>query len=494
MSTPATNTDPGGGRRLRRPLPGRARAPGDGRGERRAPLPGGERRERGGRDALDGSALLARCRREGRRAARRRLYDPWVLSADGLLPRLASLAAERDRRRQALLRRAAERRGAAERASAGARAEAEAAQDAARHTAEERAERDAHLTVTRAQLDRLAREAAGRRAAREAAARWLERRGTREPPAGDDADARDLPPDPDGERDLDPDPHRDADAAPAAGGEPTPVQWEGESRSGLSRRGTLALLVCLTLVELPIYWTAFRRLHGTGDAASNLLTATFTLAVGAVMIAVPHILGRLLRTLPATGANRLLAAPALALLAVWAYACWVLGSLRGSLLAEERAPLVVDPDEAAFLPPELREPSSVLAQLNIGEQTMSLMFFALLLLSGGVAFLLGLGVSHPYLAAYRRTAEARRRLADAERTAAATAHRAAARASARPAEETARQDALDAALREVDDLYEAAAHAYLDGLASAARDPAVTEAAIRLSGTWPLLPRPATTA
>ncbi|UED87448.1 hypothetical protein [Streptomyces profundus] len=485
MSTPATSTDPGGGRRpgagdgRARGVPGarRARTP----RERRTPLFGGER------DPLDHPALLARCRREGRRAARRRLFDPWVLSAEGLLPRLASLAAERDRRRQALLRRAAERRGTAERAAAGARAEAQAAQDAARHTAAERAEREAHLTVTRAQLDRLAREAAGRRASREAVTRWLERRDTRGAPDGGGAADRDVP-DADGDIGADIGGNR----APVPGGEPIPVRWEGESRGGLSRRGTLALLVCLTLVELPIYWTAFRRLHGTGDAASNLLTATFTLAVGAVMIAVPHILGRLLRALPATGANRLLAVPALALLATWAYACWVLGSLRGSLLAEERAPLVVDPDEAAFLPPELREPSSVLAQLNIGEQTMSLMFFALLLLSGGVAFLLGLGVSHPYLAAHGRTSDARRRLAAEERTAAATAHRAAARAGTLPAEESARRDALDAALREVDDLYEAAAHAYLDGLASAARDPAVTEAAIRLSGTWPLLPRPAT--
>ncbi|RMI39851.1 hypothetical protein, partial [Streptomyces triticirhizae] len=315
------------------------------------------------------------------------------------------------------------------------------------------------------------------------------RTGTAHAPA---RGAPDAPPDPDDDPDDDHaylDPDDDPAAAPAAGAAPTPVQWEGESRAGLSRGATLALLVCLALVELPIYWTAFRRLHGVGDASSNLLTATFTLAVGTVMIVVPHILGRLLRSLPATGAPRMLRLPGIALLAAWVYACWVLGDLRASLLAEEREPYLANPEDAAFLSPEQRQGTSVLEELNIGEQTMTLMFVSLLLLSGGVAFLLGLSLAHPYLAAYRATFDARRRLATAEGAAFAAAHRAAERAEAHRDDEAARDAARDAALREVDDLYEAAAHAYVDGLASAARDPAVTEAAIRLSGTWPLLPR-----
>lgn len=542
MSTPRTSTDPGGGRRSWRPRPpqgaGRARRAEGDRDERRARRSGAD----GGEPTR--SALLARCRREGARAARRRVFDPWVLSTEGMLPRLASLAAERDRVRQGLLRRAANERGAAELTAGRARADADAAQAAARLTAAERAEHEAQLGVTRQQLDRLARETASRGEAREAVTRWLEERrgrGAAQPPppagngtapgatgeapdaeraaadgprathgshatdgprAGHGVDGRRPSAARDGDTTLDP----DADASPAAGSTPapadgptpgnapTPVQWEGESRAGLSRRGTLALLACLTLVELPIYWTAFRRLHGVGDASSNLLTATFTFAVGAVMIVVPHVLGRLLRGLPATGAPRLLALPGIALLLTWVYACWVLGNLRASLLAEVREPYLADPGEAAYLSPDERRGTSVLQDLDIGERTMSLMFVALLLLSGGVAFLLGLSLAHPYLAAYRGAFDARRRLAAAEHASLAAARRAAERAGTRPAEEAARRDALDAALREVDDLYEAAAHAYVDGVASAARDPAVTEAAMRLSGTWPLLPRPATTA
>ena len=471
MSTTHTGADDGG-RRI--PRPGGQRAGGRAPTPGRAPRPG----QRGGSAREDGrhetrSALLARCRKEGRRAARRGVFDAWVLAGDGLPPWLATLAAERDRVRHRLLRDAAVERAAAERAAAEARGDAEAAEAAMRRSGEARVERSDHLDVTRAQLDRLAEQAARRRQLRDAVARWVERRpGGAAPAAGEE-------------------PFPEPTARPAANPAADVARWEGPSTTGISRRGTLALLGSLMLVELPIYWSSFRRVHGTGDASANLLTATFTLAVGIVMISVPHVLGRMLRTLPATGSPRLLALPALLLLGAWTHACWVLGGLRASLLAEDRD-LLLDPDQARYLDPEVRDAGSVLDQLGIGEQTMSLLFTALLLLSGGVAFLLGLGRTHPYLAAYRATLRERERLAAAEQASTLAARRAGQRAAAHPAEVQAGRDALDAALREVDDRYEAAAHAYLDGLASGSRDPAVTEAAMRLSGQWPLLPRPAT--
>ncbi|WP_461038233.1 hypothetical protein, partial [Streptomyces mayteni] len=416
------------------------------------------------------SALLARCRREGHRAARRGEFDAWVLGGEGLPSRLAALAAERDELRHRLTREAAVQRSTAVRSAAQARAEADAAEAALRRSAEARAERSDHLDITRAQLDRLAEQAARRRQFRDTVARWVERR------PGDAARAV-----PEGDPLPEPTAHQASDSA----------RWEGVSATGISRRGTLALLCCLTLVELPIYWSSFRRIHGTGDPSANLLTATFTLAVGIVMVSVPHVLGRLLRTLSATGAPRLLALPALLLLGAWVHACWVLGGLRASLLAEDRD-LLTDPDQARYLDPEVRDAGSVLDQIGVGEQTMSLMFTALLLLSGGVAFLLGLAVAHPYLAAYRATSRERERLVAAEQESTLAARRADQRAAAHPAEDQAREDALEAARREVDERYEAAAHAYLDGLASGSRDPAVTEAAMRLSGQWPVLPRPTT--
>ncbi|TDC80100.1 hypothetical protein [Streptomyces hainanensis] len=463
MSTTHTGADDG---RRRIPRPGRraaaAAAP------RNAPRP--RRRNRSGHEEelrQARSALLARCRRAGRRAARRGVFDAWVLEGEGLPSWLAALAAERDELRHRLDSEAAVERSAAVRSAAQAQAEADAAEAALRHSGEARAERSDHLDITRAQLDRLAEQAARRRQLRDTVAHWVERRPGGAAQAAPDADP--LP---------------EPAARPAA----DPARWEGASATGISRRGTLALLCCLTLVELPIYWTSFQRVHGTGDPSANLLTATFTVAVGIVMVSVPHVLGRLLRTLPATGAPRLLALPALVLLGAWVHACWVLGGLRASLLAEDRA-LLTNPDQARYLDPGMADAGSVLDQIGMGEQTMSLMFTALLLLSGGVAFLLGLAVAHPYLAAYRATSRERERLMAAERESTLAARRAGQRAAAHPAEAQAYDDALKAAQSEVDERYEAAAHAYLDGVAAAARDPAVTEAAMRLSGQWPLLPR-----
>lgn len=412
------------------------------------------------------SALLRHCRREGRTAARRRMFDPLVLAGDGLPPRLAELAAERDRARHRLMRRAAADQEAAERAAGQAEAESTAAASAARRGAEAIAEAAERLDVARAQLDRLADRAARRAEARDTLARWT------------------------AQRRIDP-----AHPGHSPGHAPNPAaahaRWEGaSSETSMSHRGTLALLLCLALVELPIYWSVFRRLHGTGDPASNLLTGTFTFAVGTLMIVVPHVLGRLLRARRATGATSLLVLPSTVLLGAWVYACWTLGELRTSLLTEERAPLV-GPELERYLPEQSRERPSVLAELGISEQTMSLMFVALLLLSGGVAFVLGLGRAHPYLAAYRAGHAERERLAASEQAATLAAEQARARAETRPAEDHARREALDAALREVDELYEAAAHAYVDGVATGSRDPVLTEAAMRLSGRWPLLPRPA---
>lgn len=55
-----------------------------------------------------------------------------------------------------------------------------------------------------------------------------------------------------------------------------------------------------------------------------------------------------------------------------------------------------------------------------------------------------------------------------------------------------RAEATRARQRATTELYEAAAHAFLMGVAERSSDPAVTEAAMRLSNTWPLLPFPRT--
>ncbi|MDT0309010.1 hypothetical protein RM780_18890 [Streptomyces sp. DSM 44917] len=473
MSTSHTASDPGGGRN---PRFGRRATPSGRAAPRPAPDVGGL--AGAGGPGPGRSAFLDRCRREGKRAARRGQYEAWVLHGEGRPPRLAALASERDQVRQHVRVRAAAEQSAAERAAQLAQAEAESAAAEQRAGAAAREEAEARVAATTGQLDRLAAHEARRRQLRDALSRWVAQRRARRPAPDGGWPSEGLA------QVADPDADPGADPAVRAAER---TAWEGDAGATVSRGAMLALLACLALVELPIYWSVFRRMHGTGDPASNLLTATFTFAVGTVMIVVPHLLGRLLRGRSATGAPRALTLPAWALVGAWAAACWVLGRLRTSLLAEERD-LEVPERYRDVVDPELLRGESVLAELGISEGTMSLLFVVLLLLSGGIAFLLGLGVAHPYVAALRGAADERTRLGAAEAGARRAAGRAAGLAGAHPAETRARREGVDAALREVEDLYEAAAHAYVDGLAAGARDPAVTEAAMRLSAQWPLLP------
>jgi hypothetical protein len=180
--------------------------------------------------------------------------------------------------------------------------------------------------------------------------------------------------------------------------------------------------------------------------------------------------------------------PALALIGVWAYGAWALGDLRAKVAFKEEPPLDLPPDVAEEVGDSVTHQPSLIESLHLDAHSVSLMFIALLLLSGGIAFLIGLGEEHPYLAAYRNNAE---RLSELEReTEADTAGAERAREAVATLETRAeaRRAAQEARLYAVDDLYEAAAHAYLDGLAMQSADAAVTEAAMRLSQQWPLLP------
>ncbi|KUN76145.1 hypothetical protein [Streptomyces griseoruber] len=500
MST--TDTAPDEPRRLKIPFPFRrseGRAPGLGRtapGAPRGRVPLSETRE--------GRRLLDQAENAGRRAAAGGTLDPYVLGSGRRLPYFGRLQGMRDHTRGRVL---AEHH---EREERELRASAELYADTAARVAEARRARDSQEEETRrrhaaaARLDRTATRMAAREDRRDRLLPWIVARseGRRRPdgpdpdphpepgtdgpgspapayPAAQGEDAGLYAPD---ERDGDPVGNPAARPAPAAG-----APWEGLTEtSAMARWPRRFLTLLLILVELPVYLGVFLAIHdGTpeGRASAFLLTA----AVGVAMTLGPFQAGRQWRRRGATAALWLVLPVAAALLTLWGWAAWYLGDLRArivfrdtdtSALAETARQLGVD------LPPA----PTLLDQLHLDEHTVSVTFIALLLLSGGIAFLLAVSEEHPFIAAYRlhgdRLAKAEQELARAEAAVAAAQREQGTLEERR----TERARALAAELTAVDNVFEAAAHAYLDGVQAASRDPAVTEGAMRLSTRYPLLP------
>ncbi|MDT0546523.1 MULTISPECIES: hypothetical protein [Streptomyces] len=515
MSTPHTVSDDEEPRRLRL----RRRRPDSDRGRRRGraaarhfpdgALPQPDPVESDVVRANDSAWLLDRARKRGAAAGAREVFDPWVLGSPDRIPYFAELSSLRDRVRHRLTEEAAraEEDGALE--AARVRAAATAAGERLARGSRRRTVLEQQQMVTTAQLDRLARRADRWQTFRDTVRGSFERRWLRNrmpPDWSDGTDAANNPttdPPAAQHRDDEPETARDHDRwqavserDPAAAQEPdaadralsTRAAWEGAAaRPGMPRWIKIGVLVLLIAVEFPVYYTVFENLHGVG-AFANLLSVSLTVAVAVAMILAPHIGGRILRHRSATGAVRLSAVPALALIGVWAYGAWALGDLRAKVAFQEEPPLELPSDVPKDIRDSISNQPSLIESLNLDPHSVSLMFVALLLLSGGIAFLIGLGAEHPYLAAYRTTAEQLRELERETEADIAGAERAKEAEATLDNRAGARRAAHEARLYAVDDLYEAAAHAYLDGLAVQSADPAVTEAAMRLSRQWPLLP------
>ncbi|WP_065961669.1 hypothetical protein [Streptomyces sparsogenes] len=531
MSTPITGSDGEAPRRLRL----RRRGPDADRGHRgraarRFPdgaLPQPEPVEPGVIRGGDGDWLTDRARKRGEVAGTRRVFDPWVLGSPDRIPYFAELASLRNRVRHRLTEEAARAEEAGALEAGRVRAAVTTAEERLTRAGRRRADLEQQQRVTVAQLDRLARRADRWQNFRDTIRggferRWLRDRmppdwtdgthgtgGTADPPGAQGSTgaqgvngataARRGPAQ--AYRDDEPETARhhagwqsvadhdlsapDAEADRALS---TRAAWEGAAaRPGISHRLKVGVLVLLVLVELPVYYTVFENLHGVG-AFANLLSVSLTLAVGVAMILAPHTGGRILRHCSGTGAVRLAAVPALALIAVWGYGAWALGDLRAKVAFQDEPPLELSADVPQEVRDRLSHQPSLLESLNLDPHSVSLMFVALLLLSGGIAFLLGLGEEHPYLAAYRTTTERLRELEREIEEDVAGAERARQAQATLETRAAARRAALEARLYAVDELYEAAAHKYLDGLMAQSADPAVTEAAMRLSQKWPLLP------
>ncbi|WP_037645005.1 hypothetical protein [Streptomyces hygroscopicus] len=452
--------------------------------------------------AGDSDWLLDRARKHGASAATRKIFDPWVLASPDRVPYFAELASLRGRVRHRLTEEQARAEEDGVLQASRTRAAATAAGERLERAGRRRAVLEQRQMVTIAQLDRLARRADRWQTFRDTVRggferRWLRARmpddgngdtGPGRPGAAGRADESETTRDHSRWQAVsDHDPVADAEAADRALS--TTAAWEGAAaRPGLPRWMKAGVLAALIVVELPVYYSVFENLHGVGRFA-DLLSYSLMVAVAVAMILAPHIAGWILRRRSATGAVRLSAVPALALLTVWAYGAWALGDMRAKVAFRAEPPLDLPPDVAADVGDGVTNPPSLIESLHLDAQSVSWMFVALLLLSGGIAFLIGLGEEHPYLAAYRTTAERLRELEGETETDLAGAERAKEAEATLGARADARRAAHEARLYAVDDLYEAAAHAYLDGVAMESGDPAVTEAAMRLSRQWPLLPR-----
>ncbi|MEU6506154.1 hypothetical protein [Streptomyces sp. NPDC046942] len=544
MSTTSTSADGEPQPRRRRiaryvPVPGRSAqqttrprpGPSPGAAPARRPLVLDDRAER---------ALLTEAGRRGQEAARKGALDPWVLGSGDRVPYFAELASVRD----AVIHRVEEdlrlREEAARLADAQAASDVTAGETETRLLDERLREAEQDIVTARQQLDLLALRSSRwlrfRDRLRERVEdRWLHARF----PDPDDP-PRTGTPDPDGPPYTGtpgtggPDPAdsgRSKDGSgPAAGaeeGDPgddwqsvatagtapdagsaaalraeiraarrdTAVTasgegWEGlQTRPGLPAWMTWGLLGVIVAVEVPVYWIAYQPFHGIGSTGGDLLSGTLAASSAIIMVTVPHLAGRMLRWRSATGSPRGSWFPAASLLGVWGGLTWLLGTLRAKFVMQHDTPAPAGGDTSGFRGlGGASDTTTLVDRLHLTTQTVTWLFCALLLLSGGVGFLLGLFREHPFLDAFRTAVERRTGLLRRREQSLAATER------ARAAQETAedrqrlRREAANERIATARKLYEAAAHEYLDGVMTAARDSAVTESAMRLSQNWPLLP------
>ncbi|MEU6589591.1 hypothetical protein ABZ923_10245 [Streptomyces sp. NPDC046881] len=531
MSTPSTSTDIPEPRRRRLaralPLPGRSAQrtarPGAGPGTTglagRRPLVLDDRAEGG---------LLVEARKRGRQAGRKRTLDPWVLAGGDRLPYFAELASVRD----TVIHRIEEELNLAEEAARLQDAQAATAVTAGeaetRLLDERLTEAGRDIEAARSQLNLLALRSSRwlrfrDRLRERVEERWLRARfpDAAAPPPGRtaDPDGTGLPEDGPGRpagKQEGADPGDDWQSVSTAGTAPDDTSpaalreeyraarretaaigsgegWEGlATRPGLPRWLTLTLLAVIMAVEVPVYWVAYQPFHGVGSTSGDALSGTLAVSSAVVMLILPHLAGHMLRWRSATGSPRNGWLPALSLLGVWGGLTWVLGTLRARFVMQHDTPAPAAGQASGFrgLGGSSAGTSTLVDRLHLSSQTVTWLFCALLLLSGGVGFLLGLFREHPFLDAYRTAVERRAELQGRREENVAAIERARAAQDTAEDRQQDRREAANERIAAARQLYEAAAHEYLDGVMAASRDTAVTESAMRLSRNWPLLPAP----
>ncbi|GAA3958967.1 hypothetical protein GCM10022384_09790 [Streptomyces marokkonensis] len=463
----------------------------------------------------------------GHKAAKRKVFDPWVLRGGRPLY-FGTLASQRDCAIQGISKQAADTEDEAKRQDAAAESAVTKWTTDTRLIDHRLREAEEQIATTKQQLDALARRTNHWNGFRDRIRRRLEDRWVKKTfpavpsprRAGDDRPPETPAVVPEQARQarseeepdlLQPVPStgeapRSADGDGDGGGGPTPGRaphlgertavgdvtadaWEGlAKRPGLHGWMTWATLLALVLVEAPIYWAAFQPFHGVGSVNADTQTITLAAAAAFVMVLLPHLAGRMLRWRATTGAVRALWLPSLTLLGVWVALTVLFGVLRAKFVTQGEGETELPPEAEGFVGADTGPTSTLLDRLDLAPQTVTAMFCALLLLSGGIGFLLGLFREHPFLDAYRSALEDRDALLRRREESVAATERARATQNTAEARREDRRQATEHRIRAVHALYDAAASNYLDGLIEGSGDPAMTEAAMKLDANWPMLP------
>ena len=411
----------------------------------------GRRRRQPGRPqfgpAPDVGALNAAARASGRDAARAGLFDQWSFD-EVVFPYLGRLRAQRDM----VIERTREQAGAMDewdRARAQeARAEAAGLASRRSHLQRRHEEAAAHRNAAWARINHLARHEARLQEMRDLSG------------LGEAAQAA---------RDQSP------TAIELPGGPPTELDWEGPHAPRITGRWATVILGCLVAVEIPIQYVIFQFFHGYSPV-EEVLTWVFTIPVSAVMVLLPHLAGWWYRSRTATGSDRLLRVIPLVLLAPWAFLAVMLGYLRARVLLAPPPQPVATGDTSYLKNLHLVNNATT---LHVTPTTMAIMFSALVLGVGGIGFLLGLAREHPFAGAYSG-ATARQRELDAQlERLAPRSDLAEQRAEGPP--DPAGPSAAELRIEAVRAAYAAAEQSYLNGIANAIGDPAVTEAVSKMS-------------
>ncbi|GAA1255722.1 hypothetical protein GCM10009677_02070 [Sphaerisporangium rubeum] len=407
--------------------------------------------------------LLFRARREGRRAGRSGKIDQWLIADRDRVPylnrltaemngRLAELRAGRVQAVEKLRRGAAERRGAADVAAHGVAA-----------TERDIAGVQRFMDSSLARMDRLAVHEAKVRD------RTRTRDDTGRPP--------DMPPDMELD-DLATPAHTELTGESARGQDP--ARWEGPMGKGLPAWLRYGLIAMLIGIEVPVQLQIF--LHFDDDVR---LTMPFAASVSVIMAVLPHLSGRIYRARHQTGAERGSGPVALVLLVPWAVLACLFGDLRRRVLFPSADAEGTDGDDGWTLPDDQGVAPLLIDRLGLDWFTVSVMFAALLLLSGAVAFLLGISEDHPAVSAYRGAAERQNALERSLRQGRAAADEAKRTATELEGRVTAIKEGFAHKEERTRAHYQAAGSAYLDEAAHVLRDPSVTEAAGRATGPLP---------
>jgi hypothetical protein len=249
-------------------------------------------------------------------------------------------------------------------------------------------------------------------------------------------------------------------------------RWAGAAGDPRAQRNERYVFLTLGLVflvlDLVLQYESFADL--TSNTFGRMMIAG---VVSLVMIALPHLAGRLLRRRHDPAGDALAVAIALGTLVVWLAAAYGLARLRVGVLSRTAGDA---PDGTALNPREaLRQ---ALAFLHLGYWLAVLLFLSLILLTGLFALLYGLTDEHPALVAHRK---ARAHLDALSRARAEAVARHTWLAAERPEEtDRLRDRAWDARRQQIEALYIDAAHAYLHAAAQAAAKPLFSEAV----GSW----------